>query len=133
MKLKSSIIFLLFTSVYLIIGCKKISTPDEESKLIFGQWQYLYNSGGFSGVGGSKTFKDDSRVEFSEKGVYKVYEGNKNVKRFRFKIESNDGYAKYKINFISLGKLDYNYVIEDNKLILIEDITDGYLYVFEKK
>ena len=56
-----------------MFGCKKISTPDEDSKLIFGQWAYSYNSGGISGGGGSTTFKDDSWVEFSEKGVAAVF------------------------------------------------------------
>lgn len=133
MKIRSSIIFFLIPSVLLIFGCKKISTPDEESKLIFGQWEYSYDSGGFSGGGGSTTFKDNSWVEFSEKGVYKVYEGSKKVQRLRFKIEPNDGYAKYKINFSSSGILDYSYVIEDNKLILSETVSDGFSYVFIKK
>ena len=133
MKTRSSILFFLIPAVLLIFGCKKISTPDEDSKLIFGQWEYSSDSGGFSGGGGSTTFKDDSWVEFSEKGVYKVYEGSKKVQRLRFKIEPNDGYAKYKINFSSSGILDYSYVIEDNKLILRETVSDGFSYVFIKK
>ena len=133
MKTRSSILFFLIPSVLFIFGCKKISTPDEDSKLIFGQWEYSSDSGGFSGGGGSTTFKDDSWVEFSEKGVYKVYEGSKKVQRLRFKIEPNDGYAKYKINFSSSGILDYSYVIEDNKLILRETVSDGFSYVFIKK
>jgi hypothetical protein len=62
-----------------------------------------------------------------------VYEGSKKVQRLRFKIELNDGYAKYKINFSSSGILDYSYVIEDNKLILSETVSDGFSYVFIKK
>ena len=133
MKIRSSIIFFLIPFVLVIFGCKKISTPDEDSKLIFDQWEYSYDSGGFSGGGGSTTFKDNSWVEFSEEGVYKVYEGSKKVQRLRFKIEPNDGYAKYKINFSSLGILDYSYEIEDNKLILSETVSDGFSYVFIKK
>jgi hypothetical protein len=133
MKTRSSILFFLIPAVLLTFGCKKISTPDEDSKLIFGQWEYSYDSGGISGSGGSTTFKDDSWVEFSEKGVYEVYEGSKKVERLRFKIEPNDGNAKYKINFSSSGVLDYYYVIEDNKLILRETGSDGFSYVFIKK
>lgn len=80
MKTRSSILFFLIPAVLFIFGCKKISTPDEDSKLIFGQWEYSYDSGGISGGGGSTTFKDDSWVEFSEKGVYEVHEGSKKLK-----------------------------------------------------
>ena len=133
MKIRSSILFFLIPAVLLIFGCKKISTPDEDSKIIFGQWEYSYDSGGFSGGGGSTTFKEDSWVEFSEKGVYEVYEGSKKVQKRRFKIQPNDGHAKYKINFSSSDVLDYYYMIEDNKLILIETGFDGFSYVFTKK
>lgn len=133
MKTRSSILFFLIPAVLLIFGCKKISTPDEDSKLIFGQWEYSFDSGGLSGGGGSTTFKDDSWVEYSEKGVYEVHEGSKKVERLRFKIEPNDRFPKYKINFSSSGVLDYYYTIEGNKLTLNETGADGFSYVFIRK
>ncbi len=55
------------------------------------------------------------------------------VRRLRFKIETNDGTAKYILNFFSLNQLDYAYLIEDNQLILIETVSDGFIYVFDRK
>ena len=130
----TSILFLLIAFVLGLTGCRKISTPDEASREIFGKWEYKSDSGGFSGDGGSSTFKENSWVEFSEKGVYKIYEGSKRVKRLDYKIESNEGFAKYKIDFVRPGTGDYSFLIEDNTLYLVElNVSDGYMYAFTKK
>jgi hypothetical protein len=133
MKVNKLLIGFFFILLIVITGCKKIETPDEDSKQIFGEWNYSYNSGGFSGAGGSTLYNSNSWLEISDKGVFKVYQGSKKVRRLRFKIETNDGTAKYKLNFYSLNQLDYAYLIEDNQLILIETVSDGFIYVFERK
>lgn len=68
------ITFIIFT-LLISLRCEKISTPDDEAKAIFGEWEYSHDTGGFSGAGGSNMFKDNNWIEFTEKGVYKIYEG----------------------------------------------------------
>lgn len=101
MKNQSYILF-LFTALFAIIltSCNKdstpeevtktdeISMPDQASKLLFGQWVYQSNSGGFSGNGGSNQFNANIWVEFSNKGVYTVYDGNIEKQKLNFTIST---------------------------------------------
>ncbi len=146
MKKPTSTLF-LFTALFVILlsSCNKISTPDEvtktdeismpdeASKLLFGQWVYQSNSGGFSGNGGSNQFNANSWVEFSNKGVYTVYDGNIEKQKLNFTVSSYTGFYKYKINFTENFDFNYTYVVENEKLYLSENVADGYLYVFVRK
>jgi hypothetical protein len=133
MNFKKIIFIYLLPVMLLLVACKKIETPDEASKEVFGEWKYKFNSGGFNGSGGSTLYNSNSWLEISDKGVFKVYEGSKKVRKLRFKIETNNGTANYKLNFNSLTQMDYAFLIGDNQLILIETVSDGYVYVFDKK
>jgi len=44
-----------------------MAIPMEESKALFGSWQYKSNSGGFSGAGGSKLFSSENCQEYLNK------------------------------------------------------------------
>lgn len=146
MKNQSYILF-LFTALFAIIltSCNKdstpeeltktdeISMPDEASKLLFGQWVYQSNSGGFSGNGGSNQFNANSWVEFSNKGVYNVYDGNIEKQKLNFTISTYVGFFKYKINFTENFDFNYTYVVENDKLHMSENVADGFEYVFVRK
>lgn len=134
MKKPTSTLF-LFTALFVILltSCNKISTPDEASKSLFGKWEYQSNSGGFSGNGGSNKFNENSWVDFSKKGVYTVYEGNTKKQKLNFTISPNEGMFKYKINFTDSDEFNYTYIVEDGKLYLSENVSDGFIYTFTKK
>ncbi|MDX1350567.1 MAG: hypothetical protein R3279_09980 [Putridiphycobacter sp.] len=121
-------LFILITTV----SCKKIDTPDAEAKAIFGQWQYNFDSGGFSGGGGSNLFDENSWIEFTEKGYYKVYKGSSKKEKARFTIIKNEtGSFKY-IVWVK-GHSSYKYIVDGNKLLLAEDAADGFIYAFTRK
>lgn len=73
----------------LSFGCKKIPMPNEESKLIFGKWKCL----GESGVLGGNLFKTKNRVEFTEKGVFRLWEDSILKRRTSFKVYMEGNYS----------------------------------------
>jgi hypothetical protein len=126
---------ILFTILILIavVGCKKIDIPDEEAKAIFGKWQFNFDSGGFSGAGGSNLFDESNWIEFTEKGFYRVYEGEKTQEKARFTVSENDeGSFKYKV-LITKGQGNYLYIVNGESLLLSEDASDGFSYSFTRK
>jgi hypothetical protein len=44
-----------------------MAIPMEESKALFGSWQYKSNSSGFSGAGGSTLFSAENCQEYRNK------------------------------------------------------------------
>ena len=133
MEMKASIFTLFLSTIVLLVACKKIATPDENSKLIFGEWRYISNSGGFSGGGGSTKFNSNSWISFNEKGIYKAFDGTKKVEKHRFKIETSDDFLKYRINFNGINSLDYAYAINGDSLYLNEAVNDGFSFLFIRK
>ncbi|RYM32822.1 hypothetical protein ERX46_12230 [Brumimicrobium glaciale] len=125
---------LLFT---ISVGCKKISTPNDESRKLFGSWNYHSNSGGFTGAGGSTKYCTGSWIEFTEKGFFRVYEEFKEKKKtqVRYKIEMKESiHSADKRSAIVYKNGSYDtYQIEDNKLYISDDNYDGFLYVFTRK
>jgi len=67
MNTRISILFFIIPSLLIMFGCKKMATPMEESKALFGSWQYKSNSGGFSGAGGSTLFSAENCQEYRNK------------------------------------------------------------------
>ena len=116
-------------------GCKKISAPNEESKKIFGSWSYDSNFGGNAGTGESKRFKNDTWVEFTEKGYFKVYLGSKKQSQKQFKIKMvetiYDASHRPAIYYVN-GDFE-TYQISHDTLYLSDEIYDGYTYRFIKK
>jgi hypothetical protein len=131
------VIKLLFIGAIFInmSGCKKISTPNEESKKIFGKWNYEHNTGGWSGSGGSNRFCDDCWIEITEKGCFTVYEGDDKISKTKFTIEMiesiYDGSQRpalvYKDGFRD------SYQVNGDNLTLSDETYDGYTYQFIKK
>lgn len=134
--MKQLFTILLSASLLLMLStaCKKIATPNEESKEIFGSWNYISNSGGFAGTGGSTKYEPGSWVEFTEKGFMKYYEGSKKKFQQRFTIEliksinyPNQLIIKYKNDDFE------HFKIEGDNLYLSDTSYDGYIYTFTRK
>ncbi len=116
-------------------GCKKISTPTEASKAIFGSWQYKSISGGFSGAGGSSTFNSENWIEFTEKGLFRVYKGSKKECQKRFKIELKESIYDSDLRqaiVYSFGKYE-TYQIFNDTLYISDEAYDGYTCKYVRK
>ena len=121
--------------VSVLLSCQKITTPNEESKKIFGSWSYKWNSGGFTGGGGSVRFSDDSWVEITEKGCFRVYAGSKKKSQLRFKLEMKKSiYTGKETPALVYKGGDYEtYRISNDTLYLSDERYDGYTYCFIRK
>lgn len=117
-------------------GCKKISTPNDESKKIFGKWDYLSSSGGFSGAGKSTKYCEECWVEFTEKGSFMIYDGNdKKINKSKFTIEMRESIFDKKLHPIIVYNNFWSESFEviDNYLVLREEVYDGFSFNFVKK
>ncbi|WP_159038513.1 hypothetical protein [Brumimicrobium mesophilum] len=129
------IIFLSASLLAMTSACKKISTPNEESRELFGSWEYEYDSGGFSGAGGSTKYNSDSWIEFTERGFFKVYEGSnkESQKKYRIKMKESIYSSEEKPAIVYLNG-DYEmFTIEDDKLYISDNHYDGFTYTFSRK
>lgn len=135
--MKKSLKNLMIAAIILAssIGCKKISTPNEDAKKIFGSWTYDLNSGGFSGAGGSTRFSNDNWIEITDKGYFKIYEGSKKKSQKRFKIEMKESiYDANQRPALVYNNGDYeSYQIFNDTLYISDEAYDGYTYRFVKK
>ncbi len=126
---------LLFIGILTLTGCKKISVPNENARKIFGKWDYESNSGGFSGAGGSTKYCDDCWIEITDLGKFNVFEGSDQISTKNFTIEMKESI----ISVDPLPALVYQdgvyetYRFFGDTLLLREEHSDGYLYVFVKK
>ena len=132
-KIKSP--FLIALSLIIVIGCKKISTPNEASKAIFGSWTYVSNSGGYSGSGGSTRFNSGSWVEITDNGWFITHENSGKKSKKRYKIELRESiHASYELPAIVQQSKKYDtYLINNDSLYLLDEAYDGYSYLFVKK
>src|SRR5690606_20895785 len=98
-------------------------------KEIFGKWQFIYNTGGFFGGGGSNRFPENCWVKFSRTGNFNVFEGSKLISTTRFmltmKKNYNDEYIPAIITNIELGRYE-TYRIEGDRLYLREQGSDSF-------
>ncbi len=129
--------FTLLFSVFLLLACKKIDVPSEDAKKIFGSWEYVSNTGGMSGSGGSYKYVKGQWVEFTDKGKFIVYEGNKKISKFRFKIEMRQsiygGERPGLLYNIMEQEFYESYQVTGDKLIISDEFYDGYSYIFKRK
>lgn len=135
MKKRKTTIYLLIPFLMITFGCKKISTPTEASKAIFGSWQYKSISGGFSGAGGSSTFNSENWIEFTEKGLFRVYKGSKKECQKRFKIELKESIYDSDLRqaiVYSFGKYE-TYQIFNDTLYISDEAYDGYTCKYVRK
>lgn len=133
--MNSKALFIIISFLILATGCKKIATPNEDSKQLFGKWQYLYDSAGFTDPAEGSRFSPDNWVEFTERGKYTVYNGVEKVHKKRFTIEMKmTSYSGHSIPAIVYKKGGYDtFKIKGDTLYLGEEAYDGYNYIFVKK
>ena len=125
-------ILLLFMASF---GCQKISIPNEEAAKIFGKWDYKGNTGGYSGSGGSTRFCSECWVEFTEKGYFNVYDGNKKISKEKFKIEKRNSIsgATEKLALVYKNGTYETFQFNGENLLISEEVYDGYMYSFTRK
>jgi hypothetical protein len=130
-QMRTTFLFLLFLSG-ILASCKKITTPTDESKKLFGSWTYDSNTGGLMGAGGSNRFSVDSSVEFTESGIFKVYVGSVQQSQKNFTIELKESiYDVSPREALVYDNGDYEtFQIFNDTLYLSDEMYDGYTYRF---
>lgn len=120
--------------------CRKdIKLPDPSLSRLFGKWEWLMSSGGFSG--GSRTPASEGyheSVEFNEKGIYRLYrDGNKKEKRTFSIVYDESGFGKYTILYKDKGPFAKGIFLKhavsfsgNDTLILDEECMDCYAHVY---
>ena len=105
-----------------------MATPTEESKALFGSWQYKSNSGGFSGAGENAAFSSENWIEFTEKGVFRQYKGSKKESQKRFKIELKESIYDSDLRpaIVYRNKKYETFQIVVDTLYVSDEIYDGY-------
>lgn len=116
-------------------ACRKIDTPNEESKKVFGSWSFINDSGGFSGAGGSNRFQNNDWIEIKKKGCLVVHRNDEVERKKKFKIKMKESiHDAEKRSSLVFKKNQYNtYQVYGDTLILSDEMYDGYSYVFMKK
>lgn len=130
-QMRTTFLFLLFLSG-ILVSCKKITTPTDDSKKLFGSWTYDGNTGGFTGAGGSNRFSVDSSVEFTESGIFKVYVGSVQQSQKNFTIELKESiYDVSPREALVYDNGEYEtFQIFNDTLYLSDELYDGYTYRF---
>jgi len=133
-QMRTTFLFLLFLSG-ILASCKKITTPTDESKKLFGSWTYDGNTGGFTGAGGSNRFSVDAWVEFTENGSFNVFVGSVKQSSKNFTLELKE--SIYDVNprtALVYDNGEYEtYQISNDTLYLSDEMFDGYTYRFIRK
>lgn len=137
METKNKIIIvltILIASTFLT-NCKKISVPDPNAKVIFGEWKYVSSSGGFSGGQTSGEFGKDSWIEFKETGKYQVHNNWRRIHCEKFKFETKrsiyTGNDEPTITYDK--KTAQTYKVSGDTLFLFDQAYDAFGYTFIKK
>lgn len=124
---------ILLTSIFIFSSsCKKIDTPDEASKAVFGEWQFRSDSGGWAGSGGS-SLTEENWIDISEKGIFKMYKGSKKIEKSHFTLETHTGFYNYKLVFKERSPRSMTYKVDADTLWLSEEVADGYSYKYVRK
>jgi hypothetical protein len=148
MKARPTLMAIAFIAITLIFSSchKDISLPDESLSKLFGSWEWVETSGGLAGqvVTPASTGYTQS-VEFSSKGIYKIYRNGTLQDKLKFNLsQGNSIFHSGTANFISyenpgLGNTDEDYIKEsirfggEDTLFLNEECWDCYSYVYVRK
>lgn len=126
---------LCFIGLLILTGCKKISVPNENALKIVGKWNYKSNSGGYSGAGGSDRFCENCWIEITEQGKFKVFDGTNQLSTLNFTIEMKQSiFSADQLPAIVYQNGEYEtFRFFGDTLLLREEHSDGYSYVFVKK
>ncbi len=106
MKRTTSLYFVGLCILILLTNCRKdIDLPDPSLSKLFGSWEWLGSSGGFSG--GSKTPASEGyneTLEFNSNGIYKSYRNGKKEDKWKIEIVAdNDRPGNFIIKYSGTG------------------------------
>ncbi|MEN9698899.1 MAG: hypothetical protein RLZZ301_97 [Bacteroidota bacterium] len=123
------VLFFTFLSV-LLMGCGKISTPNETSKKLFGKWRYVSSSGGFSGTGVSGYDASDT-YEYTENGTFSHRKGGQLIDQMSFSINTGTSIISMsQVNMVNYSAgLTQSILITNDTLVLSDEVYDGFQYV----
>lgn len=81
-------LLILFLLCLIFNSCRKdISVPKTEFKKLFGHWQWIESSGGFSGgIESPVTAGYTIEIEFNENGIYKKYKNGEKINKMTFEF-----------------------------------------------
>lgn len=85
---KFTLLTLLFTGLILSACNKEISTPNDQTKLLMGSWEWVSSTGGGWGV--PTTANDETRytLEFKKNGKFTIYKKGKKEGNGKFRFEN---------------------------------------------
>lgn len=120
--------FLLATS------CQTESVVPDSN--LVGEWQWVKSEGGFAGMTITATATDQKKIVISQSGEYKYYENNVLKQNNTFSVSTVNSNASGKqenyLKFNAPGYPNVFYEVFGTKLILKEDISDGFTHFYNK-
>lgn len=132
--MKTKHLFLVLLAFIFVACSKEITTPDEQSNLIFGKWSLFHISGGYSGAGEEVT--DVRELEFLSNGKSKWYVNGKIDHKAKFtlkRVNNMFGDNQLEIDYVGNGKMNHTvFEVSTYDLILSENAFDGYTYHYKR-
>lgn len=133
--MKNQLITACIIVIVTLISCKKIEIEDPREREIFGEWNYLSSSGGFSGGQSSGQFENGSWIIYKDHGKYIVHKSNGKTDREKFDFEKKHNRHSGKDESI----INYKYKISQafkrsgDTLFLYDQASDAFSYIFIKR
>lgn len=90
MNAKRKVLTVVIASLFLTTCKKEVVLPNQNLEKLFGTWEWVSSSGGWAGRTLTPASEGYSQqIEFTEKGVYKVYINDKVENKMEFTITEN--------------------------------------------
>lgn len=111
----------LLTFASLMTACKKsVDLPDPELEKLFGSWEWIYSSGGFSGGLISPASAGYSHsIDIRKVGTLRRYKNGKLYARIAFTISDSASYDRsnsryiFKYNSVNIFGSDQHYYLDE--------------------
>jgi hypothetical protein len=126
--------FLMMMVSLAIVSCDDdIAVPDPAQKKLFNKWNLLESTGGIAGT----TIEGDGKsIEFTSKGVYRVYDKGQLLEKLNYSIEeAHSIYStdkSYQINYQSGRLQNQTFTFRGDTLFLADEVFDGFTHVYLK-
>lgn len=130
--------FYLLIALLFFCGCrKKIETISSADSSVFGQWQYVSSSGGFSGSG-DPSLSSENWIEFKDHGKYFKYKGDKKTDKIPYEFREGkcihgNSHTSNVIIILDGANVSYSFLVVGDTLFLDAEVTDGLSYRYIKK
>lgn len=85
---KITVITLVLVSLILNACNKEIPTPNDQTKLLMGSWEWVWSSGGGWGVPVTATDETRYALEFNKNGKFTIYKKGKKEGHGKFRFEN---------------------------------------------